>query len=67
MEADLEVNIEGVHFDLEVIEADLKIIYVGDLGTFEVKIEAVNDKFEIMEAADVNMEAIEVNYKADFN
>ena len=40
---------------------------LGDLETFEVKIEAVNDNFEVMEAADVNMEAIEVNYKSDFN
>ena len=32
---------------------------LGDLETFEVKMEAVNDNFEVMEAA-------EVNHKADF-
>ena len=41
---------------------------LGDLETFEVKIEAVNDNFEVMEAAEVNIEAaVEVNYKSDFN
>ena len=40
---------------------------LGDLETFEVKIEAVNDNFEVIEAAEVNIEAVEVNYKSDFN